>query len=60
MFYTKEQPLWKRLIAWFLIGLQARTQPKIYGGAKLILQDLYVYIFAALKNFLVHMSAFCL
>ena len=32
--------------------IQARTQPKIYGGAKLIFQDLYVYIFATLKKFL--------
>ena len=31
--------------------LQARTQPKIYGGAKQIFQDLYVYIFVLLKYF---------
>ena len=42
------------------IVLQARTQPKIYGGAKLIFQDLYGYIFVALKNFLAFMSAYCL
>ena len=42
-------------------GKQARTQPKIYGGGgKLIFQDLYVYIFAALKKFVMYMSAFCL
>ena len=28
---------------------QARTQPKIYGGAKPIFQDLYVYIFVLLE-----------
>ena len=29
--------------------MQARTQPKIYGGAKPIFQDLYVYIFVLLE-----------
>ena len=38
---------------------QARTQPKVYG-VKLIFQDLYVYIFAALKKILAYMSAYCL
>ena len=39
---------------------QARTQSKFYGGGNLIFQDLYVYIFAAVKNFIEYMSAFCL
>ena len=34
--------------------------PKFTGGGKLIFQDLYVYIFVELKNFLAYMSAYCL
>ena len=40
--------------------MQARPQPKIYGGAKLIFQDLYVYILLRWEKILAYMSAYLL